>query len=129
MALQSAAVFMVGPTYLWLVFQDDHFPIIRALSTLLRMHGTYTDKHSYMHVRQYEVFCPPPYKGLASLAMMFKHRRRANIAMPANTATPANNAMPNVPDQLCDRNTHENMAESELLCVNVATMFFSRAVV
>ena len=42
------------------------------------------------------------------LAMIFKHQRRVNTAMPLNTAMTTNTAMPtkfycaNVPDQWCD---------------------------
>ena len=48
--------------------------------------------------------------------MIFKHRRRANRAMPVNTTMPANTAMPMFLTS-CKTNTHtEIMAESKLLC-------------
>ena len=63
--------------------------------------------------------------------MTFKCRRRANTAMPAKTAMPANSAIPAqillLPVKAAmpavrQKYTYRNMAESELLCVRVATL-------
>ena len=64
------------------------------------------------HARLYEVFLstsPLRAHFARQLVITFKRRRRAN------TATASKYCYANVPEWLCDRNAHRNLAESKLL--------------
>ena len=52
--------------------------------------------------------------------MTFKRRGRANTTIAWILLLPANTVMPNVPDQLRQKCTYGNIAETELRCVRAA---------
>ncbi len=57
-----------------------------------------------------------------TLIITFKRRGGANSTMPENATMPAKTAMPMFLTSERQKGTYGNMAESELLCVRVATL-------